>query len=73
MKSLTPAYGRDYKSSKEVYAALNKGEEFELVGCMDGGGKVTQQELVDAGETSVMVRYRKLAQKGVFGLPPKAK
>jgi hypothetical protein len=71
MKSLTPAYGRDYKSSKEVYAALNKGEEFTLSGCLDGGGYVTQQELVDSGETKVMVRYNKLKTQGVFGLPPK--
>jgi len=73
MKSLKPAYGRDYKNSKSVYEALNTGVEFQLTGCLDGGGYVTANELMDAGETKVLVRYNKLKTQGVFGLSREAK
>ena len=69
MKSLVPAYGHDYKSVKEVYAGLAAGHDFQLSGVLDGGAYVTQAELLEAGETKVLVRYGKLRKQGVFGLP----
>ena len=42
--SLVPAYGRDYKSKKEILEDLAKGKDFDLQ-TFNGGGYVTAREL----------------------------
>ena len=68
MQTMIPAFGADYKSEKEVYEALNANKEFELTGVNSNGGYVTKKELLEAGETKVLVRYRNKSRQGVFGL-----
>lgn len=59
--TLTPAYGRDYKSKKEVIAALNKPEDF-LANHYTGTTYCSVRDLAD-GEHSV--RYKKLTQQAI--------
>lgn len=60
---LTPAYGRDYKSRKEVVAALNQGKDFEIAAPMEHGGRYCG--LQDIPEGSHNVRYKRLANVAV--------
>jgi len=56
--TLTPAYGRDYKSGKEAEAALRAGNDFVLV---QRGGRSTliNVEQIKPG-TTVNLRYKRL-------------
>lgn len=58
MGTLTPAYGRDYKSRKEVVAALNEGKDFFM-----NGGYCNVKDLPDG---FINVRYKKLTQVAVI-------
>lgn len=67
--TLTPAYGRDYKSVKEVKAALSAGKDFVIADVMhkDCGRYCSANELV--GTTPVVtVRYNKLRSVTVVDL-----
>ena len=57
--TLTPAYGRDYKSGKEAKAAFDAGVDFRIatVG-PDDGRYVTKSELPKG--TSVQLRFKRL-------------
>lgn len=73
MFTLIPAFGRDYKSAKAVYAGLDAGHEFESTGVVvpggcKPGGYVSKKELLEAKETRVMIRYNKKKTQGVFGI-----
>jgi len=60
--TLTPAYGRDYKSKAEVEAAWNGGKDFQIASVGPYmGAYVTKRELVGK-EKEVVIRYRKLAE-----------
>jgi hypothetical protein len=58
--TLTPAYGRDYKSKKEVIEALNQKLDFYAIDVACGrNGYINLPQMPD-GEYSV--RYKKLTQ-----------
>jgi hypothetical protein len=56
--TLSPAYGRDYKSAKEVKAALTEGKDF-MANHFTGSAYCSLRDLAD-GEHSV--RYKRLTQ-----------
>lgn len=59
---LTPAYGRDYKSKKEIVSSL-KGEADFLLNDPSSrwdGKPINLPQLKEAGYTSFQVRYKKL-------------
>ncbi len=60
--TLVPAYGRDYKSKKEIEADLNAGKDFILndMSSPYDGKPINKQNLIEAGQTMVNVRYGKL-------------
>lgn len=62
MGTLTPAYGRDYKSRKEVVVALNEGKDFFMNG-FGGSGYCNVKDLPDG---FINVRYKKLTQVAVI-------
>jgi hypothetical protein len=53
---LTPAYGRDYKSSKEVKEAFNAGKDFEGDFSLDF--KLVNKPQLPKGAT-VILRYKR--------------
>ena len=59
--TLTPAYGRDFKSKVEVLAALNEGKDFLAQG-IGGSGYIALPEILEQRWATVTVRYKKLAQ-----------
>ncbi len=59
--TLTPAYGRDYKSKAEILAALNKPEDF-MANHFTGCAYCSVEDLAD-GEH--MVRYKGLRNVAV--------
>jgi hypothetical protein len=66
--TLTPSYGRDYKSKAEVIAAWNAGKDF-TVSDMSGSWDGSQINLADAiagGITTVNIRYKRLTQVAVI-------
>ena len=62
MKTLTciPAYGKDYKSKKEVLEDWNGGKDFLAVGITGQGYVSKNDNLSDV--SSIQFRYKKLAQ-----------
>lgn len=60
--TLTPAYGRDYKSRKEIEADLNAGKDFIIADISSpwDGKPVNKDGLIELGQTMVNVRYNKL-------------
>ena len=57
--TLQPAYGRDYKSKKEIEADLAADKDF-IVADMFGpaaGKYVNRPQLIEMGQTMVNVRY----------------
>ena len=63
-QTLVPAYGRDYKSSKEVKADLLAGKDFRA----EPSGQMCSIRDLPAG-TEVIIRYRSLRQVMVFKVP----
>ena len=60
MVTLTPAYGRDYKSQAEVLAHFDEGKDF-VINCIfdKWDGKVCNlMDLVEGGYKQVKFRYR---------------
>lgn len=64
--TLTPAYGRDYKSKKAVKADWESGKDFTIADMFhpDSGRYVNKADL-DPGER-VMIRYKRLTQIAQF-------
>ena len=60
--TLTPAYGRDYKSKKEVQADLDAGKDFKVASMFNGGGYINKADMLREGIKNVMIRYKKLTQ-----------
>jgi len=56
--TLTPAYGRDYKSKKEVLADWEAGKDF-IANSFNGSGSVNKN---DCPKGSHQFRYKKLTQ-----------
>jgi len=60
--TLTPAYGRDYKSKAEVEAAWDGGKDFQIASVGPWmGSYVTKRELA-GNEKEVSIRYAKLSK-----------
>jgi hypothetical protein len=53
--TVTPAYGRDYKTEAEARADWNSGKDFSI----PGGGYVNKEDAEKAGITEVRIRFRK--------------
>ena len=58
--SLVPAYGRDYKSEKEVEEAFDKGKDFRIMDISNpwDGKYASKSELTEYRQ--VRIRYNKL-------------
>jgi len=61
---LSPAYGRDYKSTAEIIRDWNAGKDFMT----PGGSYANRDDAVNAGLRSVNVRYDKLRKVAVLKL-----
>jgi len=60
--TLTPAYGRDYKSQKEVRAAWQAGADFVISDHFSpDDGRYINRPQVPSG-TTVNIRYKRLTQ-----------
>lgn len=67
MPTVSGAYGRDYKSKKEILADWNEGKDFQMRDVFSGGGSyLNKQDAEAAGMTSVSVRYKKDIQIAVL-------
>ncbi len=53
---LTPAYGRDYKSKKELLEDFDANKDFRT----PSGSMVSKSDLIHMGHKSISVRYNKL-------------
>lgn len=62
--TLTPAYGRDYKSRAEVVASLNEGHDFNYRS-YNGDGYVSVRDLADG---SIQVRNANLRKVWVINI-----
>lgn len=62
--SIIPAYGRDYKSKKEVEGSLIGNLDFQIadIGSPDNGRYINLPQIVEAGITQLAVRYAKLTK-----------
>jgi hypothetical protein len=70
MKTLIPAYGRDYKSKKAVLADWQADKDFIIADFSDpyDGKPANHSDLTSAGVKTVKIRYKKLAQICVVNL-----
>ena len=70
MSTLTPAYGRDYKSQKEVLADFNSDKDFiyNNITSPDDGRYVNKADLLKGTEQCVWIRYGKLRKVMVVNL-----
>lgn len=61
--TLVPAYGRDYKSAKEVKADWDDGKDFQICDFhnVDDGRYCNKKSGFDAG-TVLNIRYKRLTQ-----------
>lgn len=59
--TLIPAYGRDYKSKKEVMADWNAGKDFVVVGYGPDDGRYINKEDAPKGAT-LNIRYKRMTQ-----------
>lgn len=57
MGTLTPAYGRDYKSVKELQVDFDANKDFVL-NSFKGNGMINKEQLIDLGVKSIQVRYK---------------
>jgi len=61
--TLTPAYGRDYKSAKAAKADFHAGKDFIIADFFHPyDGKPCNKEQLGSGDYPVRIRYKKLAQ-----------
>jgi hypothetical protein len=57
--TVVPAYGRDYKSIKDVRAAWDAGKDFQITDLFSGNdGRYVNK--ADSGGMTIMARYSKL-------------
>lgn len=63
--TLTPAYGRDYKSAKEVKADWDANKDFIIADVFGGNcGRMVSKEQAPKG--TCVIRYKKLTQACVI-------
>jgi len=67
--SVVPAYGRDYKSAKEVKAAWEAGKDFQIMDMSspDDGRYINKQdaEKPGSGVSTLTIRYKRMTQVAV--------
>jgi hypothetical protein len=70
--TLTPAYGRDYKSQKAALEAFNAGQDFIIKDVFSpyDGKPVNKPQLVAAGTTRVCIRYGQLRKQFYVQVKP---
>jgi hypothetical protein len=68
--NLVPAYGRDYKSKKEVEIALQQGIDFQIqdISSDHNGRYINLPQLKEAKIRSVNIRYKRLTQVCVLSV-----
>lgn len=66
--TLTPAYGRDYKTKKDAETAFNEGADFVIADIMHpySGSYCNKEDLVGAGERTVKIRFKNLTEVTVI-------
>ena len=57
---VVPAYGRDYKSQKEVKADWENNMDFQIVSVQEYGRYINKQDADRTPDQSIIVRYAKL-------------
>lgn len=65
MKTLTPAYGKDYKSKAEALADLALGKDFKVIDIVNPSGTYCSIRDLKPGE-EVKIRYDKLRKVVLF-------
>lgn len=66
--TLVPAYGRDYKSKKEVEQAWKEGKDFQIqsIGHPDDGRYINKEDAAkDLPGTTFNIRYKQLRNVAV--------
>lgn len=58
--TLTPAYGRDYKSAKEAKAAYNAGDDFVLNSFDGSSGYINKEQVDELKPRYINIRYSEL-------------
>tara|TARA_R110000764_G_scaffold36179_1_gene80842 strand:+ start:233 stop:448 length:216 start_codon:yes stop_codon:yes gene_type:complete len=68
--TLTPAYGRDYKSKKAVLRDWNDGKDFTVSDMFSpyDGKPTNKQDMERSTETEVLIRYKNLTQIAAISL-----
>jgi hypothetical protein len=72
---VVPAYGKDYKSKKEVLADWNAGKDFQIcdVSCRNDGAYVNKADAESSSSLwEVHVRYAKLSKIAAIRIVRKA-
>jgi hypothetical protein len=66
--TVTPAYGRDYRSKAQAIAAWEAGEDFILQDMMSpwDGKPIDIESAREAGYHTINIRYRKLRSVAVY-------
>jgi hypothetical protein len=57
---VVPAYGRDYKSQKEVKADWENNMDFQIVSVQEYGRYINKQDADREPDLNILVRYAKL-------------
>ena len=65
--TLTPAYGKDYKSKKAVQTAFDEGADFIIADFNHpaSGRPCNKEDLIGEGISTVNIRYKKLTEIAV--------
>ena len=58
--TVSPAYGRDYKSAKDAKADWEAGKDFEMQS-MFASGYINKADALKNGIKSVTIRYKRMA------------
>ena len=71
---VVPAYGRDYKSKKEILAAWESGQDFQIcdISCRNDGAYVNKADAENSSLWEVHVRYAKLSKIAAIKIGRKA-
>lgn len=67
---LGPAYGRDYKTQKELLSDFDAGKDFQILDVMhpNCGGYATKAELIAGGVQTANIGYKKFTKVAVVAL-----
>ncbi len=60
--NLVPAYGRDYKSQKEVQQAWDENKDFIVQGLAGHGQATNKSESIELGVKVALIRYARMTK-----------